>query len=84
LRFRGRRRHLRDVPLVRQVPAVQITAGPDGNLWFSLNAGHAIVRMTPTGIANVFPVPNPFVGGSQPEGITVGPDGNIWFADFIA
>src|SRR5258708_2129331 len=58
-----------------------IVTGPDGNLWFSLLSGHAIVRMTPAGATTVIPVPNPLVGGSQPEGMSVGPDGNVWFAD---
>jgi streptogramin lyase len=51
-----------------------ITAGPDGNLWFT-GAG-AIGRITPSGAITLFPVP-----GSAPGAITAGPDGNLWFLD---
>jgi streptogramin lyase len=51
-----------------------ITAGPDGNLWFT-SAG-AIGRVTPSGTITLFPVP-----GSAPGDITAGPDGNLWFLD---
>jgi len=51
-----------------------ITAGPDGNLWFT-GAG-AIGRITPSGTITEFPVP-----GSAPGAITAGPDGNLWFLD---
>jgi len=51
-----------------------ITAGPDGNLWFT-GAG-AIGRITPSGSITLFPVP-----GSAPGAITAGPDGNLWFLD---
>jgi streptogramin lyase len=52
-----------------------ITAGPDGNLWFTDSAS-AIGRITPSGSITLFPVP-----GSRPEYITAGPDGNLWFTD---
>ena len=56
-----------------------ITAGPDGNLWFTLSAGNAIGRITPAGLfASGFAIPT---AKSGPEGITVGPDGNVWFAE---
>lgn len=56
-----------------------ITAGPDGHLWFTEEAGNKIGRMTTGGaVLNEFVVPT---SGSQPEGITSGPDGNLWFAE---
>jgi hypothetical protein len=62
-----------------------ITAGPDGNLWFtecvSSSSGCAngqIGRITPTGQFTEFPLPNP---NSTPQGITAGPDGNLWFTE---
>ena len=55
--------------------AFGITAGPDGNLWFTNNAG-SIGRITTGGSITLFPVP-----GSMPEYITAGPDGNLWFTD---
>ena len=50
-----------------------ITAGPDGNLWFSEQG--AIGRITPSGEVTAFPV-------HSPTGIEGGPDGNIWFTTF--
>jgi streptogramin lyase len=54
-----------------------ITAGPDGNVWFTENVGGRIGRITPTGEITEFPVS----GLDRPRfyGITAGPDGNIWF-----
>lgn len=48
-----------------------ITAGPDGNLWFT--EGNKIGRMTPTGTITEFP--------NGAGAITAGPDGNLWFAE---
>ena len=53
-----------------------ITAGPDGNLWFT--EASAIGRITPAGQITEFPVPTP---QSVPWGITKGPDGNLWFTE---
>ena len=59
---------------------VEITAGSDGNLWFTESAGNKIGRITPNDESNVtikeFPLPP---GGETPLGITSGPDGNLWF-----
>lgn len=64
-----------------------ITAGPDGNLWFtelgystsgsSLYSG-AIGRITPSGTISEFPLNTPNL---VPDGIAIGPDGNIWFTE---
>jgi streptogramin lyase len=54
----------------------RITAGPDGNLWFTDPNEWTIGRITPGGTIQEFPVP-----ASDPYGITAGPDGNIWFTD---
>src|SRR5581483_5736987 len=48
-----------------------ITAGPDGNIWFTYTQG--IGRITLPGVATSFPV----TGGAAE--ITAGPDGNLWF-----
>jgi streptogramin lyase len=63
--------------------AGSLTAGPDGNLWFTASAvgynnGMEIVRMTPSGSMSHFPVAG--VTGTM-KGITTGPDNNIWFTD---
>jgi len=55
-----------------------ISAGPDGNLWFTEPDANQIGRITPTGQITLFTVPTP---GSQPTGITAGPNGNIWFTE---
>jgi streptogramin lyase len=55
-----------------------ITAGPDGNLWFSEPDSNEIGRITPAGQITLFPVPTP---GSQPTGIAAGPNGNVWFTE---
>jgi virginiamycin B lyase len=57
----------------------RITAGPDGNLWFTEENGNLIGRITPAGLfTSGFLTPT---AKSRPEGITVGPDGNIWFTE---
>jgi streptogramin lyase len=55
-----------------------ITAGPDGNVWFTELVGNRIGRVTPSGEITEFPVPT---ANSEPIAITKGPDGNLWFAE---
>jgi len=55
-----------------------ISAGPDGNLWFTEPNANVIGRITPAGQTTLLNVPTP---GSQPTGITAGPNGNIWFTE---
>jgi streptogramin lyase len=55
-----------------------ITAGPDGNVWFTELIGNRIGRITPSGEITEFPVPT---ANSEPIAITNGPDGNLWFAE---
>ena len=54
-----------------------ITAGPDGNLWFTNSGGNTIGRITPSGTVSTFTGP----GIDDPFGITAGPDGNVWFTN---
>jgi virginiamycin B lyase len=51
-----------------------ITAGPDGNVWFTEPITGAIGRITPAGQVTEFPTPV-----HDPIAITAGPDGNLWF-----
>ncbi len=53
-----------------------ITAGPDGNLWFTESDGW-IGRMTPQGevLSLRFRAP-------EPEYMILGPDGNFWFTEY--
>jgi streptogramin lyase len=56
-----------------------LTVGPDGNLWFTEQAGNRIGRITTAGVITEFSVgitPN-----ANPTEITVGPDGNLWFTE---
>jgi DNA-binding beta-propeller fold protein YncE len=54
-----------------------ITAGPDGNLWFTEEIGNRIGRITPLGVVTQFSI----TAGAGPAGITAGPDGNLWFTE---
>jgi streptogramin lyase len=57
-----------------------ITAGPDGNLWFteySGTSGSAIGSITPSGNITSYPVSG--TPGWGPIVVTPGPDGSIWF-----
>jgi hypothetical protein len=55
-----------------------ITAGPDGNLWFTEEYVGKVGRITPAGAITEFPVPT---ATAYLEGITAGPDGNVWFTE---
>ena len=56
---------------------IGITAGRDGNLWFTTNNG--IGRITPKGtFTGFYPLPLP---NSAPAKITTGLDGNLWFTE---
>ncbi|HLZ59750.1 MAG TPA: protein kinase [Ktedonosporobacter sp.] len=57
---------------------VAITAGPDGNLWFTEFSGDKVGRISPTGRITEFPIPT---ANSRPNWITAGPDGNLWFTE---
>jgi streptogramin lyase len=67
---------------------IGITAGPDGNVWFTeiqistlapySRSGGKIGRITPTGAITEFSIPT---ADSRPSGITTGPDGNLWFTE---
>jgi len=52
-----------------------ITAGPDGNLWFTEANGNRIGRITPAGVVTEFSAG--ITAGATPYGITAGPDGNL-------
>src|SRR5258708_6818379 len=56
----------------------EITAGPDGNLWFTEIQSNKTGRISPTGAISEFPIPT---GNSKPYGITLGPDKQLWFTE---
>lgn len=63
-----------------------ITAGPDGNVWFtemgcSMIGGvclSKIGKITPSGAMTEYTIPTP---ESYPAGIALGPDSNLWFCE---
>jgi streptogramin lyase len=58
-----------------------ITAGPDGNMWFTEERMNQIGRIVPaTGEVTEFKLPD-FTFRRQPFEITSGPDGNLWFTE---
>jgi streptogramin lyase len=72
---------IREIPLHNNVGG--ITAGPEGNLWFTQNGGFAarrelaIGRITPNGKVTTFKAG--LSRATQPSQIVAGPDGNLWF-----
>lgn len=59
------------------MPAAQnnlegITAGPDGNLWFTEEWRSQIRRLTSEGAITEFPLPGTQLSGKEPDGITLG------------
>ncbi|MGN6258195.1 MAG: Vgb family protein [Solirubrobacterales bacterium] len=56
---------------------IRLTAGPDGNVWFSEAQGHRISRISPDGRIQAFSLA-PF---EEPRDLTAEPDGAIWFMD---
>ncbi|MDQ6643101.1 MAG: hypothetical protein M3Y76_01455 [Chloroflexota bacterium] len=57
---------------------IDITAGPDGYLWFSDAGNNAIGRITTTGSISEFALAAP---QSAPEYITSGPGHTLWFSE---
>jgi hypothetical protein len=55
-----------------------ITAGPDGNLWFTSDVGIGRI-FTTAGVATVFTAG--FTTGAGVGSIAAGPDGNVWFTE---
>ncbi|HKV84905.1 MAG TPA: hypothetical protein VJN88_10130, partial [Ktedonobacterales bacterium] len=55
-----------------------LTAGADGNMWFSEQYTNKIGRISPSGSVTEFNDPS---ANGFPTSITAGPDGNLWFSD---
>jgi virginiamycin B lyase len=67
----------RSIPIPNGSGAFDITAGADGNFWFSLSNGTQVARITQKGQITTFPTPTL----SDPAFMTLGPDGNVWFGE---
>jgi virginiamycin B lyase len=61
---------------------LDLTAGPDGAVWFTEKQAATIGRITPRGAVHLYPLPSPTQGDPPPQliGITTGSDGALWFA----
>ena len=57
-----------------------ITAGPDGNLWFTESNASQVARITTAGAVTEFSAG--ITANSYPGEITLGSDHNLWFPEF--
>src|SRR6202165_3901728 len=55
-----------------------ITAGPDGNLWFTEDRANKVARVTMSGAFTEYSLPT---AQSVPGSIAAGSDGNLWFTE---
>src|SRR5260370_29913156 len=72
------------VPSLNSTGALRITAGPDGNLWFTdilgpCPGGPKIGRITTAGVVTEYPLPTCVGGGGS---IAAGADGALWYSTF--
>ncbi len=62
-----------------------ITAGPDGNLWFTDQVSGSAGKITPAGVVTEYPTSIKDASGDAPlisHNIVTGPDGNLWFTNY--
>lgn len=74
------------VSLAPAARALSMTAGPDGNLWFSGfryfgDIYDEIGRVTPSGQVTEFPLPTRIPRETGIPAIVTGPDNNLWFTE---
>jgi streptogramin lyase len=59
----------------------EITAGPEGDLWFTEGGASRIGEINPvTHATSDFEIPT---ADSGPRGIALGPEGNLWFTEYF-
>jgi virginiamycin B lyase len=61
---------------------IQITAGPDGNVWFTEFAPDNVARILVSD-PNTITEFDVSTEDLRPDGITAGPDGNLWFVEIL-
>ncbi|MGD9696786.1 MAG: hypothetical protein AB7V42_14140 [Thermoleophilia bacterium] len=61
---------------------VDITAGPDGALWYTGGLDDSVIRMG-TGGDGLRRFTDGITPGAGTSGIAVGPDGNLWFTEYL-
>lgn len=54
----------------------KIVAGPDGNVWFTIEGTKDVAKITPAGVITEYELP----GIEDPIGIAPGPEGRLWVA----
>ncbi len=57
---------------------MDITAGPDGNLWFTNSGADSVGRISTKGVVTNYNG----AGIKNPWGIATGSDGAVWFTNF--
>lgn len=62
----------------KELGLTAITAGPDGNMWFTESNASKIGRITPSGVITLFEIPT---SEAHPSDIVTGSDGNLWFTE---
>src|SRR5207244_9040881 len=55
-----------------------LVAGPDGNVWFTVQAASQVGKITPGGAVTLY---NVLPANSQAFSIISGPDGNLWLLE---
>jgi streptogramin lyase len=70
-----------EFPLRAGSVPLAITAGPDGNMWFTELSGSRIGRIKPSGRIDDWSTGSGISANSRPWGIVAGPDGNLWFTE---
>jgi hypothetical protein len=76
------------VPTQQSFPSHGITAGPEGNVYFTEERADKLGRITPSGAISEFPIPLTKLAVLQeekeeqalPAAIAPGPHGTLWFA----
>jgi streptogramin lyase len=58
--------------------ATGVSAGADGNVWFTNPGANTVGRISPTGTIRQYPLPK---RNAQPAGIASGSDGHLWFTE---
>jgi streptogramin lyase len=72
--------HFVEYPLASGSSPLGVTAGADGNIWFTESFSQKIGRITPAGVITEFPIVHPDTD-LKPGFIAAGPDGNLWFGE---
>jgi streptogramin lyase len=69
------------IPIGSNSSPQAITAGPDGNLWFTEPSKSMVAKITTSGRVTEYPIPIDSSVGARTPAITAGPDGNLWFTE---